>query len=254
MKLVIVAVLLAAVVGVYGQGDIIDKIRIPIGGGGGGGDDGASDGAGAAGDGANGAGAIGSAAGSAAGGGQKGLSPKEIAQIYGILTRIVGPKIAKLATKLIVVLVNKVLKGLPIKVVVNLVGKLLKPGGILEKILGGGKANAGGGGATQPNGKPKNLTPADRKALMAILNRTVGPYTSKYIVDIVGILLNGNLLGKIPLHALIHGVTGLVGNLLKPNGLLGKLLGQKGLGKPISQLLGAKSGGGQGIAGTGIAA
>lgn len=176
--------------------------------------------------------------------GPKNLPPQDIKEISKILTRIVGPKLSATLTSLIVSLANGVLNKVPLRGVVHsvagLVIKLLKSHGILEKILGGGNPNAAKGGANGANGQPKNLTPEDQERLIKILNRTVGPYTSRYIVKTVALLLDG-LLGKIPLHALIHSLTGLVGEVFKPNALVGQLLGRGGLGKPISELLGARS-------------
>ena len=164
------------------------------------------------------------------------LSPADAAQIRAILTKALGSKIGNGATKLVSQIANGVLKKIPLKgilhPVVGLVNKLAKNGGAIEKILGGGNAKAAKG----PNAK--NLTPADQAKLTAILNRTVGPYTSAYTVKLVATLADG-LLGKIPLSKILKPVQNLVGKLLAPNALLGKLLGQKGLGKPISKLLGA---------------
>lgn len=172
----------------------------------------------------------------------KNLTPKEIAEIQAVLTKIVGPKLSKTVTKLIVSLANGILGGVPLKgvlrSVVQLLVKLLKSHGILAKLLGGGNSNAAGGGAKGANGQLKNLTPADQQRLIAILSRTLGPYTASYIVKLVATLVDG-LLGKIPLHSILHSVTGLVEKTLNAKGLLGKLLGRKGLGGPISKLLGA---------------
>lgn len=135
--------------------------------------------------------------------GKQNLSPQEITEIESILTKIVGPKLAHTVTKLIVTLVNGLLKKVPLssllKMVVKLLGKLLKSHGLLAKLLSGGNLSASGGGPKQKNGKPKNLTPADQARLVAILSRTVGTYTAKYVVKLVANLTNG-LLGKVPLH------------------------------------------------------
>lgn len=171
----------------------------------------------------------------------KNITPKEITEIKTILTKVVGPKLANLVTKLVVTLANGLLKKIPlhsvVKVVVQLLVKLLKSHGILEKLLGGGNSNAAGGGAKGANGKLKNLTPADQAKLTAILSRTLGPYTSRYVVKLVATLVDG-LLGNVPLNKILHGVTGLVEKLLG-KGQLAKLLGPKGLGGPIRKLLGA---------------
>jgi len=212
MKFLIAVVLLAAVAGVYSEPAITADINAAVGGGG----------------------AKGAKGGS--------LSPQAIAQLEEILTRAAGPKVSKLAVKLLTTLTNKVLKGIPLgKVlgpVVNLVHKTAKSGGSLEKLLAGGNAKA-------LKGKGNNISPADQAALEKVLARTVGPYTAKYLVQTVAIASNG-LLGKLHLGKLLHGVGGLVKNVAKPKGLVGKLIGQKGLGKPISKLLGAGSKGGKG--------
>lgn len=190
---------------------------------------------------------LGSAGGAAKGGakgakGGKNLSPQQIQEIQAVLTKVVGPKLAGVVTKILVVLVNGLLKKVPLsqllKVVIKLVVKLLKSNGLLTKLLSGGNAKASEGGPKQKNGKPKNLTPADQAKLIAILTPTVGPYTSKYVVKLVAHLTDG-LLGKVPLHALLHGVKGLAKGLLKPNGLVGKLVGRKGVGGLVSKVLGA---------------
>ena len=204
MKVAIVALLLVAVVGVFSEPQINIGANVGIGG--------------------------------AAAKGGKNLSAQDIAEIQAILTKIVGTKLSGGVTKLVATLVNGALGKIPLRGVLHsvtgLLFKLLKDGGVVEKLLGGGNANAAKG----PNAK--NLTPADQAQLTAILNRTVGPFTSKFIVKTVATTVDG-LLGKIPLGKLLHGVTGLVGKLLKPNALVGKLVGQKGLGKPVSQILGA---------------
>lgn len=177
-----------------------------------------------------------SQAGGAAAATPKNLSPQDQVKIQAILTKIVGPKLSKTVTQLVASLANGVLGGVPLNGVIHpvsqLLVKLLKSHGTLAKLLGGGNANAANG----PNAK--NLTPADQARLAKILNRTLGPYTSKYIVKTVATLVDG-LLGKIPLGSLLHSVTGLVEKTLSPKGPLGQLLGRKGLGGPISKLLGA---------------
>lgn len=208
MKFAIVVLLLATVVGVYSQGGALGQVAKGAGGK----------------------------------GAPKNLSQKDIVEIFAVLTKVLGPKLAGLVTKLLVSLANNVLRGVPIQSllhgVTQLVTKLLKPGGILTKLLAGGNKDAFSKSPKQANGKPKNLTPADQEKLEEILSRTVGPFTSKYLVKTVATLVNG-LLGKLPLNQLLHGVSRLVKGLLKPKGLLGKLLGRKGLGGPISRLLGA---------------
>lgn len=106
-------------------------------------------------------------------------------------------------------------------------------------MIGGGKAGAAEGGAKGANGKLKNLAPADQARLIAILSRTVSPYTARFVVKLIATLVDG-LLGKIPLHKPLHSATGLVGHLLgSPKALLGKLLGRKGVGGVVFKLLGA---------------
>lgn len=215
MKLIIVAVLLAAVVGTYGV-----SVRI----------------------GANADANAGAGGGSAAAPAKPAnVTPQQLAEIEAILTEILGPKIAKAVTKLIAVLADGILKKLPIKsilkAVIKLLTILLKKGGLFEKLLGGGNANAASEG-TQPIGKPTNLTPATQQQLIKILSRTLGPYTSRYIVKIVAILVNGHIAGRIPLHKLLTAVTRLLRILTKPKGLVGKLVGPKGVGGVVAPLLG----------------
>lgn len=235
MKFAIVAVLLvAAVVGVYGDGDPEEnsQISIPVTGTVGAETGGAGDVAGAA------KGAIG---GSTADELQN-WSTQDMAEIQTILQNIVGPKISTAVTKLVAYLVNGALSGIPISGLMNgatkILVKLLQPRGIVEKILAGGDKNVFNANVKGTNGKPKNLSPADQARIFKILNRTVGPYTANYIVRIVTIAING-ILGRIPLNKVLHGVTGLVENVTNPKGIVGQIIGQKGLGKPISQLLGA---------------
>lgn len=160
----------------------------------------------------------------------------DIAEINIILSRVAGPRVSKLLIDLTTTLTNEILKGVPLEIllhpVVRLVFKTAKQGGSLEKLLAGGNRGA-------LEGKGKNLTPAVQEALCKVLQRTVGPYNALFIVRTVGIAGNG-LLGKLHLDELLHGVTGLVKNVAKPKGLVGKIIGQKELGKPISKLLGAK--------------
>lgn len=115
--------------------------------------------------------------------------------------------------------------------------KLLQPRGIVEKILADGDPNVYNANVKGTNGKSKNLSPADQARIFKILNRTVGPYTANYIVRVVAIAING-ILGRIPINQILHGVTGLVENVAKPKGIVGQIIGQQGLGKPISQLFG----------------
>lgn len=161
----------------------------------------------------------------------KSLSPQDITEIESILTKIVGPKLAKIITHLLIALVNGLLRKIPIheviEIVVKLLVKLLKSHGILSKVLTGGKPGTVGGSAKQANGKLKNLTPADQARLTAILNKILGPYTSKYLVVVVTQLING-LLGKLPLHSVLHSVTGLLTHLLGGNNIVAKLLGRQG--------------------------
>lgn len=169
----------------------------------------------------------------AKGNGAKGnLTHKQIVEIEAILTKIVGPKLAKVLIDLVVTLVNGLLGRIPLhsllKIVVKLLQNLLKSHGILAKLLGGGNPGAANGGPKTPDGKLKNLTPADQERLIAILSRTVGPYTARTVVKLLATLIDG-LLGKIPLNKILHGVVGLVKKLLSSNGLLGKLLGPRGL-------------------------
>lgn len=204
MKFVIVVVLLAAVVGTYGQTSIRAKA------------------------GAN----------AAIGGGQKATAAADVAQLYKVLTRILGPKLAGAVSKLIFILTkNPLLRSIG-RAAVRILINLLKKAGITEKLVSGGNTNAANE-ATQANGKSTNLPPATQQQLDAILQRTVGPYTAPYVVTLVALLVNGKIAGKIPLEKIIALVTKAANYLLKTNALLGKLLGQKGLGKPISQLLGA---------------
>lgn len=150
------------------------------------------------------------------GAGKPNLSAEDLTKLNTILKRVGGPKVSGMLVKLTAALANKVLKGVPVsallKPVVALTYKLAKQGGDLEKILAGGNAAA-------LQGKGNNLTPADQKALFDVLNRTVGPYAASFIVRTVGVVANG-LLGKLHVE---------------------ELIGRKGLGGPISELLGATS-------------
>lgn len=49
----------------------------------------------------------------------------------------------------------------------------------------------------------KKLTPNDQRQLFAILTRTVGPYTARYIVKTVVTIQNG-LVGELNLRKLLH--------------------------------------------------
>lgn len=161
------------------------------------------------------------------GGGAKGakgknLSPQQIAEITNLLTKIVGPKLAKLVTQLLVTLANGALGkaglGGLIKPVITILVKLLKSNGLAEKLLAGGNPKAKSG---------KNLSPAQQAELAAILNQTVGPYTSKYLVRLTALLVNG-LLGQIPLGKLTTPVVEIVEKLLGGHNVLSQLLGRKG--------------------------
>lgn len=178
----------------------------------------------------------------------KNLTPVQIAEITAILTKVVGPKLAHFIVKIVVIITNGLLGKVPLhsilKVVVKLLIKLLGgPKGLLGskglvgKLLGGGHPQQADA-AKQKNGKLTNLTPEDQRKLTIILSQTLGPYTSSNVVHLIAVLIDG-VLGKIPLNKLLHGVGGLVGNLLKPKGLVGKLVGRKGLGGLVSKLLGA---------------
>lgn len=163
------------------------------------------------------------------------LSTADLAKVNEILRRAAGPKVSGLVLKVVNSLVNKALKGVPLRGLLNptvgLVYNTLKQSGTLDKLLAGGNQAA-------LAGQGRNITPAEQQQLVEILSRTVGPYTAAYIVGTASHLSNG-LLGKIPLHQILHPVGKLVKGLLKPKSLLGNLLGQKGLVKPISRLLGA---------------
>lgn len=165
------------------------------------------------------------------------LSPADLAKINEILTRAAGPKVSGLVVKVVNALVNKALKGVPVgglvKPAVDLVYKTLKQSGILEKLLAGGNKAA-------LAGQGRNITPAEQQELVKVLSRTVGPYTANFIVRTASTATNG-LLGKIPLHQILAPVEKLAKSLLKPNSILGKVVGQKGLGKLISRLLGANT-------------
>lgn len=173
--------------------------------------------------------------------GSKNISDADIATIQAILTKIVGPKIATFATNLIKSLVNGSLAGLPIsgltRAAVNVLNNLLKSKGTVESLLAGGDPNAFNANAKGANGKPKNLSPADQARIFKILRRTVGAFTANYIVRITAIAING-IIGRIPLQKLLHSVTGIVENVANPKGLVGKVIGQQGVGKPVSRLLG----------------
>lgn len=173
------------------------------------------------------------------------LTSKQIAEIEAILTKIVGPKLAKVLVDLVVTLINGLLGRVPLrsllKIVVKLLKNLLGSHGILKKSLGGGNPDAANGGAKTSDGKIKNLTPADQARLIAILSRTVGPYTARTVVKLLATIIDG-LLGKLPLEQILHGVTGLVEKLLSSNGLFGKLLGPGGVGGLLRGLLGGNKG------------
>lgn len=124
----------------------------------------------------------------------KGLSVEDLEQIKTIIAGSTGPNAAKLLTELVVSLANgrNPLQDVP--------DKAKK---ILGQLFEGGDKNSS---------KIKNLTPADQKALHTILNRTVGPYTSAYVVRTLALVTNG-LLTKIPLNKIIQGVTELTAKL-----------------------------------------
>ncbi len=136
--------------------------------------------------------------------GSKGLSPQEIVKIKDVIAKVAGPKVADVLTKLVASLANGVLQRTPRQGVLDNVTKLL-----IQLF----KPNVKDGNALS-DGKIKNLTPADQKALQTILNRTVGPYTASNIVRILATVTNG-LVGKIPLSKIIQGVTVQITNLIK---------------------------------------
>lgn len=149
-------------------------------------------------------------------------------EIEVILTKIVGPKFAKVVNDLVVTLVNgllgKVLLRSTLKVVLRFLVKLLKSHGILAKLLGGGNPDVANGGPKGPDGKLKNLTPADQERLIAILAGTVGPYAARTVVKLVATLVDGSL-GKLPLNTVLRVVVKLSKTLLGGKGLVGGLLG-----------------------------
>lgn len=160
------------------------------------------------------------------------MTHKEILEIEVILTKLVGPQLAKVVTELVVTLVNGLLGHVPLRIllknVVQLLVNLLKSHGLLAKLLSSGNPKTSSGSATCSNGKLKNLTPADQERLIAILSRVLGPYTPRTVVQLVGTLFNGLLCG-LPLRQLLHGVVGLLDNLLGRNGLIGGLVSPHGL-------------------------
>lgn len=205
MKFVIVAVLLAAVVGTYGA-----SVNI-----------GANAGANAA-----------------IGGGKNAAAAADAAKLNEVLTRILGPRLAATVSNLISLLAKNPLLRLVIHSIPKLLIILLKSGGVVEKLVSGGDTNAPNK-PTKANGKPANLTPQDQATLETVLERTVGPFTAPYVVRIIALLADGKVLGELPLDEILKTVIGLVQRLAKPGELVGKLIGQKGLGKPISKVLGA---------------
>lgn len=139
------------------------------------------------------------------------LSAQDVAVIQNILNKIVGPKLSKVLTKLIGLLVNGAFDKVKIGSVMPLV---------INFLTSGSNANAASGSTI------KIFTPADQKALFSVLSRTVGPYTASNIVETVGVLVNG-LSGKIPLNTILHRVTEVVGKVLNPTS------------EPVSQVLAA---------------
>lgn len=138
-----------------------------------------------------------------------------------ILTKLVGPQLAKVVNELVVTLVNVLLGHVPLRIllknVVQLLVNLLKSHGLLAKLLSGENPKASSGSATCSNGKLKNFPPADQERLIAILIRVLGPYTPRTVVELIGtlVLVNGLLCG-LPLCQLFHSAVGLLHSLLSP--------------------------------------
>lgn len=169
------------------------------------------------------------------------LSPSDIAEIQNGLTLIVGPRLSKLLTNVFVLLANGLTAGLPLKgvahLVVQLMLKVLAANGIAEQVATGFNSDPRTKSNYQSDGKPKNLPPAEQQRLIDILKRTFGVYLATYMVRVVNNLFNG-LLAKIPLKQPLSALINLTDKLLDPQGLIGTIVGQKGLGKPISQIFG----------------
>lgn len=93
----------------------------------------------------------------------------------------------------------------------------------------------------------KNLTVADQKRLKAVLGPIVGSKAAGGVVNLAATLVNG-LLGKVPLHSLLHPVVDILKGLLGQNGALGGLLGRgtllgdvlDGVGGLLNSLLGGR--------------
>lgn len=154
--------------------------------------------------------------------GGKNLSQQQIEDIFDILKKIVGPKLAKLVTGLLVGLANgalgKVHIGGLIGPVIKLIDTLLRNHGTVENLLAGGNPKALSG---------NNFPPAEQARLAEIFNQTVGPYTSKYLVKLTALLING-LLGKIPLGKLLAPIRKIFEKLLGSKNIISELLGRKG--------------------------
>lgn len=203
MKFVIVAVLLATVVGTYGQ----------------------SVNAGAK-----------AGANAAIGGGNNAADAAGPGALNAVLTRILGPKLALTVSKLILALKKVPLIRPVIRLVLKPLIALLKKAGGVDKLVSGGDTNAPNK-ATQANGKPTNLPPAQQKELETILERTLGRYTAPYVVELCALLADGRIAGKLPLNKILRFVIRLLHTLAAPGALVGKLIGPHGLGKLLRGLL-----------------
>ncbi|KAJ7211421.1 hypothetical protein GGX14DRAFT_394332 [Mycena pura] len=179
-----------------------------------------------------------------------GLLPPEVSFIQRILTTAVGPRLAPVMVELVVSLANGVLKQVPFWDLVSAVD------GLVTKLVGLGEPISQPLVVEETRDQRTTLTRTDSqqnigvRPFLFLSHPFLAPhlppnmrYPSVYIVKIVVMVLVNGLVTKMPVQDLVHGVNTLIGdhflNHLEPNGPLGKIVGQKGIEKPVSQLLGA---------------
>ncbi|KAJ7222202.1 hypothetical protein GGX14DRAFT_388035 [Mycena pura] len=172
------------------------------------------------------------------------LTPADQTDILQILTRALGPRLGSDMAKLVARMSNRILNKIPltgvIHSVVTLVNKLLRPGGTLEELLGGGHPDVSCGGREEPLDQRSIQARADSHPnsgvssflflphpFLALHLPPNMPYTAKYIVKVVATISDG-LLGKIPLSQALNAVTGLLNKVNNPTTALGSILGTAG--------------------------
>lgn len=149
--------------------------------------------------------------------------PKNQKQLTKILAAKVGPKLAPTVAKLLASLQKVKLVGKVLEMVSKLAVKTLKNCGILEKLLAGGIAKAI---------RSKTLNKKAQSELYKYLKSVVPSCAACLLTKLVTLLVNGQLLGNLPLlKKLMPQLGKLVPQLLKSLKGLQKLL------KPVRQIL-----------------